>query len=376
MRTVEAVALTGPRTLTTMTLPVPDLSEDGALLRIEACGVCGSDVPYYQTGTVDGHDAAREPVVLGHEMVGRIEAIGPLAARRWGVTTGDRVVAERAIPCGHCPTCLSGSYPMCRRPGDASGLYRYGSTPTGVGPGLWGGFAEMMYLHPDSTVYPASKDADPKELTFFTPLSNGLSWIADAGQVRMGQTVVIQGPGQQGLACVIGAHARGAARVIVTGLAHDAERLEAARALGATDTIAIDGDGPSAVEQVKALTGGRGADVVIDTTSGTNTSPVEDAVHLAADSGRIILATGHEEGARLRDFDVELFWRRRLTMVGVRSRARWAVSAALDLIASGALPLHLIPSMSVPLGELDRALRVMGRETEPDNPAVHITAVP
>jgi threonine dehydrogenase-like Zn-dependent dehydrogenase len=373
--TVRSIALAGPRTLTTLTLPLPDLSGDGALLRIEACGVCGSDIPPYETGIIDGVDSSKHPVVLGHEMVGRIEAIGPLAARRWGVDVGDRVVAERAIPCGHCETCLSGSYPMCKRPGYGDGLYRYGSTPASVGQGLWGGFAEMMYLHPDSTVFRASPDVDPEHLAFFTPLSNGLSWTADAGQVRMGQTVVIQGPGQQGLACVIGAVARGAEQIIVTGLAQDAARLEAAKFLGATDVVLV-GAGVSAVEQVRELTGGRGAHAVFDTTSGTSTRPVEDAVGFAADGGRIVLATGHEEGARLRNFDVERFWRNRLTMVGVRSRSRWAVSAALTLIASGRVPMDAIPSLSLPLDDLEHGLKVMLREADADNPAVHVTVKP
>lgn len=376
LSTSVAMVLAGPRTLVRTTLPVPDLDGDGAWLRIEACGVCGSDVPYYDTGLVDGHDTSQEPMILGHEMVGRIEEIGPLAARRWGVSVGDRVVAERAIPCGHCEKCLTGAYPMCKRPGDPTGLFRYGSTPTSVGPGLWGGFAELMYLHPDSTVFKASPHADPEALAFFTPLSNGLSWTADAGQVQMGHTVVIQGPGQQGLACVIGARARGAGRIIVTGLAQDRDRLVAAKALGATDTILLGDGSPTSVEQVMDLTSGRGADVVFDTTSGTGTRPVDDAVRLAGDGGRIVLATGHEEGARPRDFDVDRFWRNRLTMVGVRSRARWAVSAAVDLIGSGAVPLDAIPSLSLPLDQLDHGLRVMMGEADAENSPVHITVTP
>ena len=375
MSAVRAVALAGPRRLERTSLPYPDLSGDGAVLRIEACGVCGSDIPPYETGTIDGVDSGKQPVILGHEMVGRIEAIGPLAARRWGVTVGDRVVAERAIPCGHCEKCLSGSYPMCRRPGYEDGLTRYGSTPVSVGSGLWGGYAELMYLHPDSTVFPASPEADPEHLAFFTPLSNGLSWTADTGQIRMGETVVIQGPGQQGLACVIGAAALGAGRIVVTGLQQDLPRLEAALALGATDMIIV-GEGTSTADQVRDITSGLGAHVVFDTTSGTNTRPVEDAVELARDGGRIVLITGHEAGARLKNFDVDLFWRNRLTMVGVRSRARWAVSAALDLIASGRVPMDRIPSLSLPLDELEHGMKLMLGEAEQDDSPVHITVHP
>src|SRR5207302_9947210 len=91
---------------------VPDIDDDSELLRVEACGICGSDAEQY-TGVLP----VRLPVVPGHEPLGVIERIGDRAAKRWGVDVGDRVAVESTIPCGHCPACHAGRYQVCRRRG-------------------------------------------------------------------------------------------------------------------------------------------------------------------------------------------------------------------------------------------------------------------
>jgi len=98
MSIAAAVAI-GPGATEVQTFPEPEIPADGGLLRIEAAGVCGSDVPAYRR--------IREPTILGHETVGRIEALGAAARERWGVDGGDRVLIEEYLPCGHCAYCRS-----------------------------------------------------------------------------------------------------------------------------------------------------------------------------------------------------------------------------------------------------------------------------
>src|ERR1700674_3351700 len=95
--TTRAIVQTGPRQLELRELPIPEIDDDSALLRVEACGICGSDVEQY-TGALP----VPGPLIAGHEPLGIIDTIGERAAQRWGVGPGDRVAVEVLIPCGHC----------------------------------------------------------------------------------------------------------------------------------------------------------------------------------------------------------------------------------------------------------------------------------
>ena len=123
----RAIVQTAPKKLEMRELRVPDVTDDTAILRVEACGICGSDLEQY-----DGVLPVRLPLVPGHEPLGVIEKIGDTAARRWGVDVGDRVAVEALIPCGHCRDCRSGRYQLCRSRG---GLFGYSYIPLEVGSG-------------------------------------------------------------------------------------------------------------------------------------------------------------------------------------------------------------------------------------------------
>jgi len=103
-----AMVLTAKRRLQKMDIPLPDIDDDSAILRVEVCGICGSD--YEQFEDVLGMPM---PVVPGHEPLGIIEKIGDRAAKRWKVDVGDRVAVETMISCHCCNTCLSGRYHLC-----------------------------------------------------------------------------------------------------------------------------------------------------------------------------------------------------------------------------------------------------------------------
>jgi threonine dehydrogenase-like Zn-dependent dehydrogenase len=102
-----AMVQTGPRRLEARDLPIPEITDDTALMRIEACGICGTDYEQFQ-----GVLRTPLPLIPGHEPLGVIENIGDAAARRWGVDAGDRVAVETMLSCRFCPPCLSGSYQL------------------------------------------------------------------------------------------------------------------------------------------------------------------------------------------------------------------------------------------------------------------------
>src|SRR5512141_964114 len=105
---VAAMVLTGPNTFESRRLARPTIAPDGALLEVELCGVCGTDLKYFS-----GKLAPPYPLILGHEIVGRVAEIGPVAAARYGVDAGDRVILESSIPCWSCSYCRSGAYRLC-----------------------------------------------------------------------------------------------------------------------------------------------------------------------------------------------------------------------------------------------------------------------
>ena len=259
--------------------PFPEIPPDAGILRIEAAGVCGSDWQAYQTD--------RPARIMGHENVGRIYRLGPIAERRWGLREGDRVALEEYLPCGHCSLCRSGEFRLCdqteaRRPG----ALRYGTTPVSEKPGLWGGYSHFQYLHPDSVFHKVPEYVPAELAAMCLPIGNGIQWAYLDGHVGPGKTILIQGPGQQGLACAIAAKAAGADGIIVSGLSRDKDRLEIAKALGADETVDVEQDDLEA--RVRAATGGKGVDISIDSAGGADT--LVTAMRLTRKNGTVLFA--------------------------------------------------------------------------------------
>lgn len=363
---VLAAVKVGPGRTELRELPVPEVAADAGLLRIEAAGICGSDVRSYPRPARHG-----QPHVMGHENVGRVIAIGADAARRWGVREGDRVALEEYLPCGTCAVCRSGEHRFCaetdiHRGGIAA---RYGSTPLDVPPGLWGGFSELLYMHPSSIVHPVS-DGVPAELAALAlPIANGWQWAHLEGAAGPGRTVLIEGPGQQGLGCVVGAKEAGAGLVIVAGTSRDRGRLEVARALGADHTIDVDSEDP--VERTLELTGGKGVDLAIDTAAATDATIGAALGALRDKGGTVLVAAGSMEQTLAR-FPVGIVKRKYAAVKGVRGHSHAAVRKALEIIAGGAYPLGLVSTHVFGLEGVDLALRTAGA----GGSAIHVVVVP
>ncbi len=346
----------------------PTVTPDAGLLRVELCGVCGSDWPYYLN-----YPKSKGPLILGHEAVGTIEQLGASAARRFGLKEGDRVALEEYLPCGHCDYCRTGEFRLCDETDTLNrpGTVRYGSTPIKQLPSLWGGYSEYQFLHPNSVFHRVPNNLPADLATLALPLGNGVEWAYLQGKVGLGECIVIQGPGQQGLACVVAAKEAGAGCIIVSGLStpSDQRRLALAKKLGAHHTIDVDNQ--DLIETVTDMTGGHMADLVIDCASGGPWTVVS-AIRLARKGGRILI--GGRKGAPVPQFDADILFTRFLTVKGMRGHSYQAVELGLQIIASRKYPLDEMCTHVFPLAAVDDALRTVGGEGKPD--AIHCAVNP
>ena len=341
--------------------PWPEIPADAGILQVEAAGVCGSDWQAYNR-----EGPAR---IMGHENVGRVYRIGPIATERWGLREGDRVALEEYLPCGHCSLCRSGEYRLCeqtesRRPG----ALRYGTTPVTQPPGLWGGYSEFQYLHPNSVFHRVPEDMPAELAAMCLPLGNGFQWVCLDGGIGPGKSVLIQGPGQQGLACVVAAKAAGSELIAIGGLERDGARLQVAKALGADHAINIEQEDLD--QRMAALTGGQGVDVSVDTAGAPGT--LGTALRLTRKGGLVLFAAAPADAAP--EFRAGDLLTKRLTLRPCRGHSFASVELALRHIASGRSPLERMATHRFGLHDVDLAVRSVGGVGAAG--AIHVTVLP
>jgi alcohol dehydrogenase len=329
----------------------------GAWLEVEACGICGSDWSWYAEREIPA------PFVPGHEMVGRIVA-------SWGdhgnaaFQAGARVAVEEALPCWSCAECRGGRHRLCQRSA------RYGGTALSVAPALWGGFSRYAYLAPRTSAHAVPGSLDAGLATLFIPVSNGLSWVRAAGRLQPGESVVVLGVGQHGLASVAAARRCGAGTVAAVGRSGDRARLDAAAKLGAD--VVLDADRGDWTAAVLDAVGGRGADLLVDTTPGA-TGILERAARCAAVGGRVVVV-GLKHGASS-PLPTDVLVRREIEVRGVAARESWAIDAALSWLAQDPALFSAFSSVTVGLAEVEQALLVLGGEAAGLRP-VHAVVEP
>ena len=288
--TVRAAVLPGPgRRVEIRELEAPDLEPGSAFLEVELAEVCGTDV-HLREGRLSG---VPYPIVPGHVSIGRLAEVRGSVTDVEGrpLAEGDRVTfLDVHGTCGACWYCLvAKASTRCPR------RRVYGIT-LGVADGLAGGWAERIYLRPGTRILRAD-DLDPE--TFMAGgcgLPTALHAVERAG-IRIGDAVVVLGSGPVGLSAAILARLAGALRVLVIGA--PAERLAAARAAGATDTLSIRDAEPEARRAwVEERTGGRGADVTIEATGAPEA--VVQAMRFTRDAGRVVVVGQYTDAGDVR----------------------------------------------------------------------------
>jgi threonine dehydrogenase-like Zn-dependent dehydrogenase len=324
---------------------VPDPPPGGAVLRVEAVGLCGSDVAqFHGVELVPGGSVF--PVIPGHETVGRVVKLAPDAAL--GVQEGDRVAVDEILS----------QAPPFR-------IYGY-SDMTGEGRvGLWGGYGEYMEIFAGTRLHRMSDRYPAEQLTLFEPLANAVNWVDRAG-VNEGDTVVIQGPGHQGLAVLEAVLAKRPKRVVVTGTSDDGLRLETARTIGATDVVKVDVDNP--IEVVADLTGGMMADVVMYVASVVQTVPL--CIDLVKWNGRILLA-GLKHYAAIPNLVTDMIVMKSLTVVGGSGFTPESMARAVEMLETGEAKSELVLGEVFSLDGIEEAMGLLAR-SDPNRDAVRV----
>lgn len=280
---VKAAILHGPRDLRLESSRAPEVRADEVLVRVAMAGLCGTDYRIWS-----GDRPVAYPRVMGHECVGRVEAVGPGVTR---VAPGDRVAVEPNYSCGTCPLCREGNRNLC--------LAR-----TAVGIDVDGCFAELVRV-PSRCCWRAPAAVADEDLVLTEPLAVVVRAVG-RGSVRSGETVAVVGAGTLGLLALQVAQSHGA-RVLVVG--RSTRRFALARELGAEATHALAEGSVEAAARV--FSGREGVDCVIET-AGT-AEAVHHALMLVRPGGRVVLT-----GLPHEPTPVEFFFvvRREVTIAG------------------------------------------------------------
>jgi alcohol dehydrogenase len=359
--TSHAMVLEAPEVLVPAEFAIPALQDDDGLLEVEMAGICHTDVELYR-----GSTTYALPIIPGHEIVGRIAAVGPVAAARWGVREGDRVAVESIVRCGFCRNCILGRYKYC------ADVKVYGTfTSCTLPPHLWGSYSEYLYLAPGAIVHKVPGDMSPELATLLTvAIANGIQWTTVKGEVRLGSTVVIQGVGPIGLSAAAAAHAAGAALVVATGLGSDGYRLDLAREFGADVVIDVEAD--DIVDRVREATGGTMADVVLDTTG--SPSAIVTSTKLVRPGGTVVNAglTGDET---LSPIALDALMHPEIRLQHVFTYEYASVRAALALASTGRYPFERLITHHYTLDRAEEAIRMSAREIPGEQP-IKVAIVP
>jgi threonine dehydrogenase-like Zn-dependent dehydrogenase len=343
----RAIVFNGDGTYEMRMFEKPTPPPGGAVVKVEAVGMCSSDAEQLKGRQhVPGEVA---PVVAGHEMVGRVEALAEDA--RFPVSVGDRVAIDLVL---------------------RTGLYHgklliYGYTMgLDVDGGLWGGYGEYMCIAPGTNLMKLTEAVPAEHLVIFEPLANAVNWVELAG-VKQGDAVLVQGPGHVGLMCIVAARVAGASCIIATGTSADRLRLEAARIAGAHHVIYVDSE--DVVQRVKGITNGWGANVVMDATSMSKVA-VQQAVDAVIFGGTVLLA-GLKNNAPV-EIVTDRIVLNALTVRGGTGSTEPSMQTAVRLLNEGRVPTEELLGEVLSLDRFDEALLLLRRQ-HPNREAIRVT---
>lgn len=359
---VKAATLVAPRQIEIRDYPMPTALEPGAvLLRMIASGICGTDKHSYRGETVQYAGTPMErttpfPIIQGHENIGTVAAIGDGGVRAYDgseLRVGDRVVPAPNVACGHCAYCRRGDpYYLCRH------LQNYGNSITcAEPPHLFGGWAEHLYLKPGTAVFrvPEALPSRVAVLTEIFSVTHSLERAAAVrrpGGFRPGDTVAVVGVGSLGMAHLVKAALMGAGRVVAVD--RSAKRLGLARTLVDAETVLAE---EPAAEQVRDLTGGEGADLVVNATGFPGS--FASALAMVRDGGTI-LEVGAFVDMGPEAFNPAVVCGRNLTIMGTGGEDLAAYAGTLALLTrhAASIPFASMVSHAFPVAQAAEALRV------------------
>ncbi|MCF2529860.1 S-(hydroxymethyl)mycothiol dehydrogenase [Yinghuangia soli] len=329
------------------TIVVPDPGPGEARVKVQACGVCHTDLHYREGGINDEF-----PFLLGHEAAGVVESVGEGVS---GLAPGDYVVLAWRAPCGECRSCLRGRPWYCFDSRNAvQPMTLEDGTPLSPALGI-GAFAEMTLVAAGQCVKidPAAR---PEAAGLIgCGVMAGFGAAANTGNVQRGDSVAVIGCGGVGNAAIAAAHLAGARKVIAVDI--DDRKLEWAKGFGATDTVNAGSTDP--VEAIKALTEGNGADLVVEAVGRPET--YEQAFYARDLAGTVVLVGVPTPDLKIELPLIEVFGR------GGSLKSSWYGDCLptrdfpmlIDLYLRGRLPLDKFVSETIKLDEVEAAFTKM-----------------
>jgi len=329
---MKAAMLHGVKDLRVEDVDVPGVGIGEVLVKIKAATTCGTDVKIYQRGYVE--KIIKLPTIFGHEWAGEVVEVG--GNLDWP-KKGMRVRAGNSAPCLHCNMCQKGKYNLCENM-----IW------------LWGAYAEYIKV-PARTVLVNMQEIPShvsfEEAAITEPLACVLHGVEEAN-AKLGDTVAVIGAGPIGLLHLLTVKKMGAEKVVVIDLVD--ERLSVAKELGADETINAGKE--NAVEKVQQLTGGYGADIVIEAIG----SPVtwEQALRLARKGGTVLEFGGCPPGTEIK-LNTEMLHYGELTVLGAFHTTPLHFRKALNLISSRTVDVRPLVTKRMRLEDIKQAFEIL-----------------
>lgn len=331
---MRAAVLNEPGNLEVTEVDVPEPDHGEVLVRVRACGVCGSDLEIRD----HGWEGAEFPFIMGHEWTGEVAELGPGTTDKFEV--GDRVASEPHEGCGICRNCKVGKYTACLNYGDFDMDHQHhGFT-------VDGGYAQYCTI-PEGNLHHLPENLSLQEGTLITTAACSL-YSVERANVQAGDFVAVLGPGAIGLLAAQIAKYRGASEVLVTGTRES--RLEAAEEIGADYTVNVHEEDP--IEVANELTDGVGPDVVIEA-AGVHQAQTE-AVEMVRRGGTVGLVGNPGEGTA--EIDTQWIVSGDLDVYGVKAEGMNSSQRITQLMAKRDFDLDPVLTHEFDLGELHDAM--------------------
>lgn len=334
--TMKAIVIRQPMEYGLETVPRPECPKEGILIKVCSCGLCGSDLRTLQSG----HRNVKFPWIIGHELSGKVVETGEDYKGSWKI--GQMLAVAPMVYCGKCEFCISGQHELCENTKELAQHWK-------------GGFAEYMAIPKEAldfgTIQLVPEGLDYKVAGIAEPASSCVN-AQEKADIGLGDTVVIIGSGPIGCIQTSIARARGAEKIIVADIFD--ERLKMCKPF--EPDITINASKVDLVQEVRKLTNGRGADVVI-TANPVGKTQVQ-AVEMAKKGGRIVLFGGLPHDNSKPGIDTNIIHYRGLHVIGTTTFAPRHHLLALSLMKTGKIPGDKLVTHVLPLSEFEEGVKL------------------
>lgn len=327
--------------LRTEDLPIPEISDNEVLIKMLACGLCGTDIQKIRG------DSVNKPTVLGHEVVGEIVKKGKNVSK---FEIGDRVITAIHVPCFTCHYCNKGHYTICEQ-------FRTNN----IDPGGFAEFIRIPELHLNHLTHKVSNNVTDEEATLIEPIACCLHGLKQA-DIRPNDSVLIMGAGTIGILHAQLAKIKGANKVIVS----DMSEFKLQKALKVGCDYAINIKEKNIIDEVNKITDGQGVDVIV-IAAGVS-SLVADAVNMVRRAGKIIVFSGFDKN-KLVTLDVSRFFKDEISIIGTYSVTPYEFPEALALLEKRKLNTEEMITHVYPLKKLSEAIDI---STNPEQPVLKV----